>query len=200
MLSGTCPLTRASEGLAPLTGSSPDVSSVGFTLGGGLGWLSRRYGLACNSVRSFDVVTADGELVRTDAANEPDLFWALRGGSGSFGVVTAMEVDLQPLEHVFAGFVVFDVESAQTVLLAYRDWADDARREVTPSVRFLHPAAAARHPRAAPRPRPDRNHRGAPGSWRPRPPRTRPLRELAEPVFDTFGTIPAAGLCRIRRP
>jgi FAD/FMN-containing dehydrogenase len=197
VLAGDLSADAGKHGLAPLTGSSPDVSSVGFTLGGGLGWLSRRYGLACNSVRSFDVVTADGELVRTDAANEPDLFWALRGGSGSFGVVTAMEVELQPVEHVFAGFVVFDVENAQTVLRAYRDWADEARREVTSSVRFLTP------PPLPDIPEPLRGraligitaaHLGPEAEAAAD---LGPLRELAEPVFDTFGTIPAAGLCRI---
>ena len=87
----------ASEhGLAPLAGSSPDVGVAGFTLGGGLSWLSRRHGLACNSVIAIEAVTADGRVVRADRETEPDLFWALRGGGGSFAVVTAIELALHP--------------------------------------------------------------------------------------------------------
>src|SRR3954471_10538176 len=78
------------EGLSPLRGSSAEVGVVGYTLGGGLGWLGRKHGLACNSVVSVDVVTADGRLVHADRDSEPDLFWALRGGGGSFGAVTSL--------------------------------------------------------------------------------------------------------------
>src|SRR5512132_2720177 len=76
------------HGLAALSGSSSEVGVLGYTLGGGHGWLGRKHGLACNSVVSADVVTADGQLVRVDRDNEPALFWALRGGGGNFGVVT----------------------------------------------------------------------------------------------------------------
>src|SRR5262249_42258266 len=84
------------RGLAPLSGLSAEVGVVGYTLGGGLGWLSRKHGLACNSVLAAEVITADGLLVRADRSNEPDLFWALRGGGGSFGAVTALEFELYP--------------------------------------------------------------------------------------------------------
>ena len=87
-------------GLTALHGSSPDVGVVGYTLGGGIGWLARRYGLAANSVTAVELVTADGEHVRADADNEPDLFWGLRGGGGNFGAVTAIEFALYPVEHV----------------------------------------------------------------------------------------------------
>ena len=91
----SCP--RASElGLAALHGSTPDVSVAGYSLGGGLGWYGRKHGLAANSVTAIELVTADGELRRVDAQNEPELFWALRGGGGNFGVVTALEFDLLP--------------------------------------------------------------------------------------------------------
>ena len=75
-----CREATAAHGLAPLLGSAADVGVVGFTVGGGLGWLARPYGLACNSVRSAEVVTGAGEIVRADAENEAELFWALRGG------------------------------------------------------------------------------------------------------------------------
>ncbi len=91
----------ASEhGLAPLVGSSPDVGIVGYTLGGGVGYLGRKHGLATNSVTAIELVTADGDHIRTDADHEPDLFWALRGGGGNFGVVTAMEFELYRAESI----------------------------------------------------------------------------------------------------
>src|SRR5947209_1242014 len=83
----------AQHGLAALAGSSPDVGVVGYTLGGGVSFLGRKYGLAANAVRAIELVTADGSLVRADRDDEPDLFWALRGGGGSFGIVTALELD-----------------------------------------------------------------------------------------------------------
>ena len=100
-------------------------------VGGGLGWLARRYGLACNSVRAAQVVTGAGEIVRADADTEPELFWALRGGGGAFGVVTELEMDLFEVDQVFAGDVMYDAEHAPTVLRAYRDWARQAPRELT---------------------------------------------------------------------
>ena len=88
----------ASElGLAPLAGSSPDVGVVGYVLGGGLSWLARKHGLASNSVRAIELVTADGELVRATHDDHADLFWALRGGGGNYGVVTAVEIELYAL-------------------------------------------------------------------------------------------------------
>lgn len=77
-------------GLAALAGTSPNVGVTGYTLCGGMGWLARRYGLAANSVTAVDVVTPDGRLARADADHDLDLFWAVRGGSGSVGVVTAL--------------------------------------------------------------------------------------------------------------
>ena len=82
------------HGLFPLSGSSPDVGVVGYTLGGGLSWLGRKHGLAANHVTAIDVVTPDGRLLRATADEHPDLFWALRGGGGNYGVVTAMEFRL----------------------------------------------------------------------------------------------------------
>jgi FAD/FMN-containing dehydrogenase len=81
----------STHGLAGLHGSSPDVGIAGYSLGGGMGWLARKYGLQTNAVTALELVTADGDLVRTDAVHEPDLFWALRSGVGNFGVVTAIE-------------------------------------------------------------------------------------------------------------
>ncbi|MBL7260004.1 FAD-binding oxidoreductase [Paractinoplanes lichenicola] len=105
-------------GLAPLSGSSPDVGVTGYTLGGGLGWLARAHGLAADSVLGARIVTADGEL-RTAG---PDLLWALRGGGGSFGVVTSLEFRLHPVADVFAGAVTFTRDRAAETLACYREW------------------------------------------------------------------------------
>lgn len=101
-------VSQASEqGLAALHGSAPNVGITGYTLGGGVSFYARKHGLACNRVTAIDIVTAGGEQLRVDAENEPDLFWALRGGGGSFGVVTACEFDLLPMREIFAGALLF---------------------------------------------------------------------------------------------
>jgi FAD/FMN-containing dehydrogenase len=96
------------HGLAALAGSSPDVGVVGYTLGGGL---SRTYGVAANSVTAIEVVAADGQVIRTDPDNDPALFWALRGGGGSFGIVTAIEFTLYPVSEVYAGVMFWPIRS-----------------------------------------------------------------------------------------
>jgi FAD/FMN-containing dehydrogenase len=126
------------HGLAPLLGSSPDVGVVGYTLGGGMGWLARKYGLAVDSVRAFEVVTADGSQVKADAQRNPDLFWALRGGGGNFGVVTAMEIQLYPVETVYGGNLFYPAELAGEVAARYRDWIAGAPDELTSALAFMN--------------------------------------------------------------
>ena len=109
----------AGHGLAPLAGSSPDVGVAGYTLGGGLSFLGRRYGLAANNVTAAEVVTADGRWVRADHEHESDLFWALRGGGGSFGVVTALEFRLFRHAEAYAGVLWYPIEQAAEVLHAW---------------------------------------------------------------------------------
>ena len=111
----------AAHGLAGLAGSSPDVGVVGYTLGGGVSFLGRKHGLAANSVTAIEVVTADGALRRVTAESDPDLFWALRGGGGDFGVVTALEFRLFPMESVYAGLLWWPIERASEVLHAWGD-------------------------------------------------------------------------------
>ena len=127
----------AEHGLAALAGSSPDVGVVGYTLGGGLSWLARKHGIGANQVTAIEVVTASGDLVRTDWANEPDLFWALRGGGGAFGIVTAIEFNLFPIEEVYAGILWYPVERAAEVLKAWRAWTDDLPEEMSSVGRIL---------------------------------------------------------------
>ena len=106
----------SAHGLAGLHGSSPDVGIAGYSLGGGMGWLSRKHGLQTNAVTALELVTADGELIRVDADHEPDLFWALRGGGGNFGVVTAIEFDVVEIDELYAGAHFFPIERADEVL------------------------------------------------------------------------------------
>src|SRR3954471_19334270 len=127
----------AEHGLAALAGSSPDVGVVGYTLGGGLSWLARKHGIGANQVTAIELVTADGEFRRVDRDNDPDLFWALRGGGGAFGVVTAIEFNLFPVAEVYAGHLFFPVERAAEVLRAWRDWTETVRDEITSVGRIL---------------------------------------------------------------
>ena len=126
------------HGLFPLSGSSPDVGVVGYTLGGGLSWLARKHGLAANSVTAIEVVTPDGALVRATADDHAELFWALRGGGGNFGVVTAMEFRLFPYGEVYAGMFLWPYERHAEVLRAWHDWTRTAPEEVTTSFRIMH--------------------------------------------------------------
>jgi FAD/FMN-containing dehydrogenase len=129
----------ASElGLAPLAGSSPDVGVVGYTLGGGVSWLVRKHGLGANNVVAIEVVTPDGRLVRADHVNEPDLFWAMRGGGGNFGVVTAIELRLFELPELYAGVMFFPVERSAEVLKTWRRWVRTVPDEVTSIARVLN--------------------------------------------------------------
>ncbi|HTR88918.1 MAG TPA: FAD-binding protein [Solirubrobacteraceae bacterium] len=184
-------------GMCSLPGSSPDVGVLGYTLGGGMSWIGRRHGFACNRVRAIELVSAEGEIGTVDAEHEPELFWALRGGGGGYAVVTALHIELLAIGELYAGTLILPAELGAPAVRAYRDWAAGVPEEVTSIVRFL------RLP-----PLPD-----VPEPLRERPLLTigaacigdrasgerllAPLRELGEPVMDTFDQIPAEGLSRI---
>jgi FAD/FMN-containing dehydrogenase len=119
------------HGLIGLAGSSPVVSVVGYTLGGGLSWFSRRHGFAANSVRALDVVGADGSAARVTGDTDADLFWALRGGGGDFAVVTALEFDLHPAPHLYGGRMLWPADRARHVFDAFRAITADAPDELT---------------------------------------------------------------------
>ncbi|MGN6574239.1 MAG: FAD-binding oxidoreductase [Nocardioides sp.] len=127
----------APHGLAALHGSSPDVGVAGYALGGGIGWYARKHGLAANSILAVELVTADGSVVRADATENPDLFWAVRGGGGSFGVVTALELRLFPIADAYAGMLIWDLDRAEEVLGTWATWSAGAPDEVTTSLRFM---------------------------------------------------------------
>src|SRR5690242_10949224 len=125
------------HGLTALSGSAPDVGVVGYTLGGGLSWHGRSLGLAANHVTAIEVVTADGLHRRVDADHDPELFWALRGGGGSFAIVTALEFELFEFTSVQAGVLFFPIERAGEVLHAWREWVQTVPDEVTSVGRML---------------------------------------------------------------
>jgi FAD/FMN-containing dehydrogenase len=182
------------HGLVALHGSSPDTGVVGYTLGGGIGWLARKHGLACNRVRAMELVTADGAQRRVDADNEPELFWALRGAGGSFGAVTAIEFDLFELSKIYAGALFWPAAASSEIMHAYREWAADAPEELTSIIRLL------RLPPLPEVPEPLRDtpvidlgfaYAGDPADGEEL---IRPLRELAPAMIDTCATVPATEL------
>jgi UDP-N-acetylenolpyruvoylglucosamine reductase len=188
----------AKHGLAPLAGSSPDVGVSGYTLGGGISWMARRYGLSTNNVVAIEVVTADGEIVRADHVNHPDLFWAMRGGGGNFGVITAIELVLHPVAELYAGWLIYPIERSAEILKAWREWTDTVPEEVTSVGRILQ------LPPIPDIPEPLRGARivvveaamimdEAEGSKL-----LEPLRALG-PYMDTFATIPSDGLSHLHQ-
>ncbi|WP_207129353.1 FAD-binding oxidoreductase [Actinocatenispora comari] len=127
----------APYGLAPLSGSFPALGAVSYTLGGGIGLLSRRYGFAADHVRQLDVVTPDGRLRHATADTEPDLYWGLRGGGGNLGVVTGMRIGLLPVDRVHGGSLAFDVDKNPDVLAGWWRWTRTLPDEMTSAVGML---------------------------------------------------------------
>jgi len=188
---------RASDlGLAALHGSTPDVSVAGYSLGGGVGWYARKLGLSTNSVTAMELVTADGELRRVDRDHEPDLFWALRGGGGNFGIVTALEVQLYVIPDIYAGVLFFPWERSSEVLHAWRDWTETVPDEMTSVGRILQ------FPPIPDIPEPLRGNKyvvvegiymGDEASGRDL---MQPIRELG-PAIDTFAMVEPVGLSEL---
>lgn len=126
------------HGLATTGGLVSSTGVAGFTLGGGIGWLMRKYGLACDNLRSAEVVTADGQVLTASASENADLFWGLRGGGGNFGIVTSFEFDLHPVgPTVTAGAVFYPGERAEEVMRFYREFVQDIPDELTTLVNLL---------------------------------------------------------------
>ncbi len=180
----------APHGLAPLCGSASGVGAVGYTLGGGIGPISRTFGFAADHVREITVVTADGRVRVADTQREPDLFWALRGGKGSFGVVTSMVVDLFPVTSLYGGGLYYAAEDAGAVLHAYRRWTTTLPEATTTSVAML---------RLPPLPELPPQLRGRfvvhlrfahLGDVREAESLLTPMRAIAEPVLDAIAQLP----------
>jgi hypothetical protein len=181
------------QGLAALHGSTPTVSIAGYCLGGGVSFYGREHGLACNRVTAIELVDASGEQLRVDAGNEPDLFWALRGGGGSFGVVTALEFDLLKLPEIYAGALFFPAERASEVLHAWHEWTADVPEQTTSVGRLMN------FPPIPEIPEPFRGqsftvieviHCGEVADGEQL---VAPLRELG-PTMDTIAAVPPAGI------
>ena len=136
-------------GLAPLSGSSTDVGVAGYALGGGLAWLSRRYGYAADSLLRAGVVTADGRQVTASRDSHPDLFWALRGGGANFGIVTSLEFRLFPVATVYAGIAYFPVDRAARALARYREFAVTEPAALTTAVMLVDKTPAGPGPALA---------------------------------------------------
>ncbi|MBI5311415.1 MAG: FAD-binding oxidoreductase [Actinobacteria bacterium] len=124
-------------GLAALHGSSPTVGIVGYSLGGGLGWQARKHGMQANSVTAVEIVDPHGELLRATADQNADLFWALRGGGGNFGVVTAIEFKLHRTPVVYAGAMFWPVEHAAKVFERWSEMLPQLPDEFTSTARVL---------------------------------------------------------------
>ena len=185
------------SGMCSMPGTSPNVGIAGFTLGGGLSWLGRKYGWACNRVAAIELVAADGEPRTVDASTDPDLFWALRGGGGGYAIVTALHLDLVPVAEAYAGGILFPPELTRDGLRVYRDWCAEAPEEVGSLVRMLN---------LPPIPDIPEEIRGQKwlaitvasiGSEEEGKERVAPLMEIGEPVMSTVAQMPAPGLTRI---
>jgi FAD/FMN-containing dehydrogenase len=124
-------------GLGALTGTCESVGVVGYTLGGGFGWLGREYGFSCDHVRSAQLVTPDGRVVTASRAENAELFDALLGTGGTLGVVTSLDLELFPVRDVFGGMVAYPMEQARELTAAYREWNRDLPPEVTSALVFL---------------------------------------------------------------
>ncbi len=185
------------SGRSSMPGTSPNVGVTGYTLGGGLSWFGRKHGWACNKVSAIELVTADGEARTVNAASDPDLFWALRGGGGGYAIVTALHVELLPISEAYAGSILFPAEVAADGLRAYRDWTASAPEEVGSLLRMMN------LPPLPDVPEPIRGKKFLAitatviGSEDEGKETIAPLREIGEPIMDTFAQIPAPGLTRI---
>ncbi|MFI5913580.1 FAD-binding oxidoreductase [Dactylosporangium sp. NPDC051541] len=127
----------APHGLAPLSGSSSQVGVVGYTLGGGVGPLGRKHGFAADHVRSVEIVTAEGALRTIDADHDAELFWAVRGGKGNFGIVTAIEFDLFPVAAFFGGGIFYPGAHVFTILRVYSKWSAGLPEDMSTSVALI---------------------------------------------------------------
>ncbi len=181
------------HGLAYLAGTSPNVGVLGYALGGGLGWMIRAFGLACNTIDAAEVVTADGRLVRADRDTEPELFWAIRGGGGNVAAVTAIELQLFPIAEIYAGALFWPIERAAEILAAWRRWIEavpDACESLGRMLQLPDAPFLADHLRGRSFVLVEAAFIGSADDGAAL---LRPLRDLG-PEFDTVGMMPASQL------
>jgi UDP-N-acetylenolpyruvoylglucosamine reductase len=184
------------HGLAGLMGSTSYVGIVGYTMGGGFGWLGRKYGFNAASMKQADVVTADGELVRVSADEHSELFWGLGGGGGNFGIVTSLEFQLYPVGTLYGGDLIYPMQKASEVLGAYARWSADLPDEWSTGVAFLNVPPLP----AVPEPLRGKSVIALRGCYCGQSPEMgeqmlRPVREeLGETIMNTFGPMPFAAM------
>ena len=178
------------HGLAPLNGSGSNIGVVGYSLGGGSGWMVRKFGRASERIRAAEVVTANGELLQVTSTSHGDLLDALKGGGGNFGVVTSLEFELLPVTEVYGGFAVYPLATASDVFRAFRDWTATLPEDITTSISIMRfpdlPAfppmlrgAATVIVRA-----------GATGDLAAGEQVIAPMRAIGTPILDTFHRMP----------
>lgn len=187
----------APYGLAPISGSSTNVGVVGFLLGGGLGPLARSHGFGSDWLREARIVTADGEIRRASATENPDLFWAIRGGKSGFGIITSVTIELAPIAELYAGALWFDEAHSDAALRAWSTVAATAPDALTTSVAFV------RMPPLDIIPEPMRGRRlltirfAYPGSHTRGEQLAAALREAAPVYIDALGPMPLADVAQI---
>ncbi|MDT6985785.1 FAD-binding oxidoreductase [Streptomyces lusitanus] len=182
------------HGLVPPSGSAGHVGVTGYTLAGGLGLLAREFGYAADHVQAVDIVTADGELRHVTADSDPDLFWAVRGGRDNFGVVTSLEIALQPVGRIYGGGLFFGSEHAEEVFGFFREWTSTLPETMTSSVGMIGYPPIPVFPEAL-RGRHVVHVRFATTDLAAGPELVRPWREVAPVLLDHLGELPysAAG-------
>jgi len=191
VLLGEVDAATVPEGLAVPAGIVSHTGLAGLTLGGGIGWVMRRHGLTIDQLTGVELVTADGDVVRADEDENAELFWAVRGGGGNFGVVTSFDFRLVPLgPQVFAGLVLWPAEQAEAVLRFHRDWLADCSDDLmTILVQRLAPPLPVVPPEIVGKP-----VIGVAGCWagdvEAGERAFAPLRRLGSPVVDVFGPKP----------
>lgn len=189
VLDAACP-----HGLAPLCGSAPGVGVVGYLTGGGIGPLVRTVGVSADHVRAFDVVTGEGVLLRATPEENADLFWGLRGGKATLGIVTAVEIDLLEYPEFYGGAVYFDGSDAAAVLHAWRSWSADLPETVNTSIAIqqLPPMPGVPEPLAGRMTVAVRYT--AVGDFAAAEQLLAPMRAVATPILDTLGVLPYAAI------
>jgi FAD/FMN-containing dehydrogenase len=189
------------HGLATTGGLVSSTGVAGFTLGGGIGWTMRKFGLACDNLAAAEVVTADGRLVRASETENADLLWGLRGGGGNFGIVTRFEFDLHQLgPEIYAGPVFYPAEDAFDLLRAFRDWSEDAPEEITAVVNLTSAPPLPVIPEAWHGRKVVAFIAASTGPVEQGAALVAPVRDVAEPIADLLGPMPYHALQTLLDP
>lgn len=188
------------HGLATLAGSAPHVGIVGYTMGGGFGYLGRKYGLNVNAVTGATVVTANGKLLHVSADENAELFWGVKGGGGNFGIVTSLEFRLFPVKTVYGGAVFYPIENEYEALSCFAKWTEDIPDEITTAFTFMNFPPLP----VVPEPLRGRSVVVIKGCYCGAQPELgeelfAPVRNIAKPMADTFSLMPVTAMDSISK-